>query len=85
MAFSLPSLWRFILPNENLVKNIGFSSNATHTKRGESYKIKFFQILNLLGFTSREPSFYIRSIDADIYTFNHSYYPKFHIKVINKF
>ena len=75
-----------ILPNENLVKNIGFDSNATHTKRGENpIKLHFknFESTGILPL--REPSFLIRSIDADIYTFNNFFYPKIHTKIINKF
>ena len=75
-----------VLPNKNLVKNIGFSSNATHTKRGDSPTKLNYTNLECTGILPlKEPSFIMRSIDADTYTFNNYFYPKMHIKIINKF
>ena len=74
-----------ILPNENLVNNIGFSSNATHTKEGESpIKLNFRhdQPTGLLPI--KEPSFIIRSFDADNFTFMNYFKPRLHIKLLNK-
>ncbi|OBQ19589.1 MAG: hemolytic protein HlpA-like protein [Anabaena sp. WA113] len=56
-----------ILPNVNLVSNIGFRDDATHTK-GES------ELANLSTEDIYEichPSFLVRDYTADEYTFNH--------------
>ena len=74
-----------VLPNQNLVQNIGFNSNATHTKRGESpIKLEFKNNESSVIFPLVEPSFIIRSIDADNFTFRTHFAPRIHIKIINK-
>jgi hypothetical protein len=56
-----------ILPNSNLVSNIGFRSDATHTVFESRYaKLPTTDISSL-----RHPPFIIRNTDADIYTFDH--------------
>ncbi|MCQ9203199.1 MAG: hypothetical protein JJ845_001750 [Prochlorococcus marinus CUG1436] len=75
-----------ILPNKNLVQNIGFGSNATHTKREDKSSTK----LNYKNNESTgilplvEPSFVLRSNDADNYTFLTQFSPRIHIKLVNK-
>ena len=54
-----------ILPNENLVKNIGLDEEATHTKDGLAPKIKDLKESNNKILPIKHPSFIIRSIDAD--------------------
>ena len=59
-----------IAPNVNLVKNIGFEDNATHTKK---YKKKFFsckleEISNIV-----HPEFILPDTIADIFTFKNVY------------
>ncbi len=57
-----------ILPNVNLVSNIGFNSEATHTKDSES------KVANLpmeeMGFPLIHPNFVIRDARADDFTHN---------------
>ena len=54
-----------ILPNLNLVQNIGFNSEATHTK----VKNRFANITaNEISFPLTDPPFFIRDNQADHYT-----------------
>jgi len=57
------------LPNRNLVVNIGFDSDATHTRRksGNSSAYHFSEGLPRL----QAPSFLLRDLEADRYSFNH--------------
>lgn len=74
-----------VLPNQNLVQNIGFNPTATHTKRGKSpipLNFKNNESSGLLPLI--EPSFIIRSNDADNFTFLTHFAPRIHIKIINK-
>jgi len=74
-----------VLPNENLVSNIGFSSNATHTKEGESpIKLRFSHDEPTGILPVKEPSFMIRSLDADNFTFMNHFNPRIYIRIIKK-
>ncbi|MDC3164361.1 glycosyltransferase family 2 protein [Prochlorococcus sp. AH-716-F13] len=74
-----------VLPNINLVKNIGFDSTATHTNKGECpIKLKHKKTESTGLIPLKEPTFIIRSIDADNFTFINFYNARFHIKIINK-
>lgn len=56
-----------ILPNSNLVSNIGFGSDATHTL-GES---PYARLSTTNIWEISHPPFVVRHRDADIYTFNY--------------
>ena len=74
-----------ILPNQNLVQNIGFNSSGTNTKRGKSPIQLNYKINESTGiFPLVDPTFKIRSIDADTFTFRTHFAPPIHIRVINK-
>lgn len=58
-----------ILPNQNLVSNIGFGSGGTHTTSDSSWaNLHTFDVWNL-----SHPSFVTRNVEADTYTFDHHY------------
>ena len=74
-----------VLPNQNLVQNIGFNSSATNTKRGKSpIQLKYKNIESTGIFPLVEPSFKIRSNDADNFTFRTHFAPPIQSRVINK-
>lgn len=86
---SWDSLWMYtlwyndglaVLPQKNLVKNIGFGEDATHTKEEKS-------LINTEIFSIEEIN-YKKEISqdkaADEYTFKSLYYKPFHTKVILK-
>ncbi len=77
------TIWRnkglSIIPNINLVKNIGFGSEATHTKIGESPVKDFVEIGAI-----QHPSIIVRNVDADEYTFKKHYKLPIIKKIINK-
>ena len=74
-----------VLPNQNLVQNIGFDSSATNTKVGQSpIQLKYNNNESTGIFPLLEPSFIIRSNDADNFTFRTHFAPRIHIKIINK-
>ena len=58
------------LPDVNLVSNIGFDTNATHTSHQEHHlaNLPLREIAEL-----RHPSFLVRQKEADAYTFRHAY------------
>jgi hypothetical protein len=58
-----------ILPNENLVENIGFNSEATHTSNS---KLKI-PSANEIKFPLTHPQFFVPDLEADTYTFNKHY------------
>lgn len=60
-----------IIPNNNLVKNIGFNrEDATHTK----FRSKFAEIMvDPIMFPLKHPEFIVRSIEADDYTQKNNY------------
>ncbi|MCK5845104.1 MAG: hypothetical protein KAG97_10375 [Victivallales bacterium] len=74
-AFSwLYSCWRHdgltILPDVNLVRNIGFGSDATHTRQGEHL---FANLPTRPICPLNHPSEVSRNIEADRYTFSHNF------------
>uniref|UniRef100_A0A832G8Q5 Nucleotide-diphospho-sugar transferase n=1 Tax=Ignavibacterium album TaxID=591197 RepID=A0A832G8Q5_9BACT len=58
-----------ILPNINLVENIGFNSEATHTSNS---KLKM-PSANEIKFPLTHPQFFVPDLEADTYTFNKHY------------
>lgn len=58
-----------ILPNSNLVSNIGFGADATHTKN----KKVLSQLPNADIWNIKHPLFIVRNINADNYTFDRYY------------
>lgn len=71
------SVWHIngltVTPNVNLVSNIGFGNDGTHTKSEQS---KFSKIsVKSLG-TLRHPSFIKRDFDADTYAFDNHFQGK---------
>ena len=69
-----------IIPNVNLVTNIGFGEDATHTKSGSELSIPAYELI-----LKNHPSNIERDIEADNYTFNRVYAPKpILVRVVNK-
>jgi len=70
-----------ILPNTNLVSNIGFRSDATHTisENSPHARLPISDIWEI-----KHPSFIIRNQEADSYTFNHIFRVKLAARVIRK-
>lgn len=68
-----------IIPNVNMVKNVGFHLEATHTKNPNSKLI----LQKVESFTGKitHPDFFIPDIEADYYTFR----TKFYISKMGKF
>ena len=58
-----------IVPEKNLVKNIGFGTDATHTINGSSHSAGL-EALDI-GMPLRHPPFVIRDIESDRRYFNH--------------
>jgi len=73
-----------ILPNENLVKNIGFDESSTHTKDGSAPDIKDVKRRksNILPLT--HPSFIVRSTKADEFTFKKRFFVDLHLRAFYK-
>lgn len=61
-----------ILPCVNLVSNIGFGSNATHTKEINQFAS---MLTSAMDFPLKHPPFVIRNIEADDYTQNTMFTP----------
>lgn len=70
-----------ILPNINLVSNIGFGENATHTKK-TNVNSTYNNVNDLV--IAKHPINIIRNIEADQYTFKHVLAPSILIKIISK-
>lgn len=70
-----------VLSNVNLVKNIGFGENATHTKSAETKKtnLKTGSISVI-----KHPSFILQDKKADDFTFNHFFATSIIKKIKNK-
>lgn len=68
-----------ILPNVNLVENIGFSSEATHTN--SRAKLPKGDEIN---FPLVHPEFLIPNLAADVYTFKKQYHQNFINKIFGK-
>lgn len=56
------------LPNRNLVSNVGFGQDATHTKGGQ-IDTSIGRGIDLI----KHPSFMLRDAQADCYTFDHNF------------
>ncbi len=71
-----------ILPNQNLIKNIGFDSQGTHTNNNGNIfsKMKSTEINGSLV----HPQIMIKDNEADTFAFNLYFYPKLLNLVINK-
>lgn len=71
-----------ILPESNLVSNIGFRSDATHTKQNSLFaSLPTVEIQEIL-----HPLFILRNENADTYTANHMFKTKFNSKeLLRKF
>lgn len=68
-----------ILPNINLISNIGFGSDATHTTNSDS---KLAQILtDSMSFPLQHPPFLIRDNHADEFTEKQQFNPTFWAKI----
>jgi len=70
-----------ILPNKNMISNIGFGQDATHTfGESEQMNMPFFDIV-----LKKHPSEVVQNKDADDFTFKQNFSPKpFFIRVVNK-
>lgn len=70
-----------VMPNVNLVSNIGFGEGATHT-------VTLGPLANMLTapivFPIKHPVGVLRNVQADIFTFNSCFYIPFYKKVFNK-
>lgn len=64
-----------IIPNKNLVTNIGFGENATHTKSSGDFRQ--FNVAQKLDFPLKHPSFIIRDDVSD-----RRYFKRFILKVV---
>lgn len=73
-----------VLPNVNLISNIGFSGDGTHTF-GEASEYDHMP-LEELAFPLKHPPFIIRDRQADLFTQNtyYDYHPGFTKKVKKK-
>lgn len=71
-----------ILPNLNILSNIGFGPNSTHTK-DEVNKLANLTVYNFtIDMHHKE---IVQNIEADIYTYQYFFAPKpFWVRVINK-
>lgn len=68
-----------ILPNQNLVTNIGFDQNATHTKEDKKGNLKIKSIP--LEQAIKHPDFIIANREADLYTFKEIFATNFFDKL----
>lgn len=60
-----------VIPQSNLVTNIGFGSNATHTLATSEWAFRNTTPIN----TIQHPDVIVQNRDADLYTFYHHYSP----------
>jgi hypothetical protein len=60
-----------IIPNGNLVSNLGFGPSATHTKTGDHLACLPSVQMN---FPLRHPTFILQNVEADTYTFEKIYF-----------
>jgi hypothetical protein len=63
-----------ILPNSNLVSNIGFGTDATHTTASVS-SVADLPVMEM-RFPLKHPPYIVRDLEADRYTFNAIFAPK---------
>ena len=74
-----------VLPNRNLVSNIGFGSEGTHTKNSYAQtKINCLPNEEIGLLPIRHPTFLLRSNDADSYTFFYHFNPPLYLRIIRK-
>jgi len=63
------SCWREhtlnILPNRNLVSNVGFSNKATHTNKNKSEE---YPLKRAIDFPLSHPKYIVRNYEADLFT-----------------
>jgi hypothetical protein len=72
-----------ILPGVNLVRNLGFGSDATHTTGGEEHNLSSRSFP--MAFPLRHPNHFIVDSVADQRTFAAEFIPlSFHRKVVRK-
>ena len=68
------SIWKegglTVYPNNNMINNIGFGVDATHTSRKDKRENRAFQPLEKVT----HPPFFLRDRSADAYTFKHLYW-----------
>jgi hypothetical protein len=70
-----------VLPTQNLVSNIGFGKEATHTKKESKLsRRKTFE----LEFPLQHPEFMIRDAQADSFTDRYVYQCQLHQRVLNR-
>lgn len=70
-----------ILPNVNLISNIGFEPTATHT-RGSSIYANLSTVA--MGFPLRHPSVFLPNYEADSFTASKLFTSSFKVKIFNK-
>jgi hypothetical protein len=63
-----------ILPNHNLIDNIGFGAEATHTITGKNCLVNYQK--EDMSFPLQHPPFVIRHLDADTFTWENLYKPQ---------
>jgi len=71
-----------ILPNVNLVTNIGFDDDATHTKGGEIF---LFIPTKSMEFPLNHPPFIMRDISADNYTQRYHFDVRLRTEIVRGF
>ena len=62
--------YKSIMPNVNLIRNIGMGNNNTHTSADHPLLISATQELAEI----KHPTFFIQDVNADIYTQNKEFY-----------
>ncbi|MFM6330709.1 MAG: glycosyltransferase family 2 protein, partial [Microcystis panniformis] len=71
-----------ILPDVNLVSNIGFGEDATHTSSSKS------RVANLpvkeINFPLKHPPFLLRHVEADNFTYDNNYASNLLLRFNNK-
>ena len=62
--------YKSIMPNVNLIRNIGMGNNSTHTSADHPLLVSTTQELLKI----KHPTFFIQDVNADIYTQNKEFY-----------
>lgn len=79
------SLWAqgmlTVIPNVNLISNIGFGSEATHTRGGSIFST---MKLENMRFPITHPQIFLRNYEADAFTASKMFTSSIWVKVINK-
>ena len=71
-----------VLPNVNLISNIGFGAESTHTEQAENLYANL--PVETMSFPLAHPQFIIRDTQADIFTQNEHYGLSFGRRLLNK-